>query len=74
MGVARIVNAASNRKETTMSEEGGMKWGSIGGLGGLFLAGYLIFVGVSVLIGIAVPAWVGAALALVAGVLILIGR
>jgi len=57
-----------------MSEEGGMKWGSIGGLGGLFLAGYLIFVGVSVLIGIAVPAWVGAALALVAGVLILIGR
>lgn len=50
------------------------KWGSMGSIGGLFLAGYLIFVGVSALIGIAVPAWVAAVLALCAGVLILVGR
>lgn len=51
-----------------------MEWGKIGAIGGLFLAGYLILVGVTALIGIAIPAWVAALAALCAGVLILVGK
>lgn len=51
-----------------------MEWGKLGTIGGLFLAGYLLLVGVTALIGIAIPAWVAALMALAAGVLILVGR
>jgi hypothetical protein len=52
-----------------------IKWGTIGSIGGLCLAGYLIFVGISMLFGLtAIPAWFIGLVALSAGVLILIGR
>jgi hypothetical protein len=43
-------------------------------LGVLVLCAYLILVGVASLLTLAIPAWVAGVLALVAGVLILIGK
>lgn len=58
-----------------MADENWAGWGKIGGIGGLFLAGYLIVVGGSALIGnTAIPPWFTGLLALAAGVLILVGR
>ena len=52
-----------------------MEWGKIGAIGGLFLAGFLIFTGISMLFGLtAIPAWFMGLLALAAGVLILVGK
>ena len=52
-----------------------MEWGRIGLIGGLFLAAYLLVVGVALLIGgTAIPAWFIGILAVAAGVLILIGK
>lgn len=47
---------------------------SLGGIGLIVLAFYLILVGLTALVGIAIPEWVGALLAIVAGALILVGR
>ena len=53
----------------------GIKWGTVGSIGGLCLAGYLIIVGITLLVGLtAIPAWFIGLIALSAGVLILIGR
>jgi hypothetical protein len=52
-----------------------MEWGKMGLIGGLFLAAYLIVIGVTMLIGTtAIPAWFIGILAVTAGVLILVGR
>jgi len=53
-----------------------MDWGKIGIIGGLCLAGYLILVGIIAIAGGsgAIPAWAIGSLAVVAGVLILIGK
>jgi len=51
-----------------------MEWGKLGTIGGLFLAGYLILVGVTALVGIAIPPWVASLAAICAGVLILVGK
>lgn len=51
-----------------------MELGKVGTMGALVLAGYLILVGTTALIGIAIPPWVAALAALAAGVLILVGR
>ena len=58
-----------------MSDESWGGWGKIGGIGGLFLAAYLIVIGVAALVGgTQIPSWFTAILALAAGVLILVGR
>jgi len=52
-----------------------MEWGKIGTIGGLFLAAYLLVIGVGALVGgTAIPTWFTAILAISAGVLILVGR
>ncbi len=52
-----------------------MEFGKVASIGGLFLAGYLIFVGASLLFGLtAIPGWFMGLLALAAGVLILVGK
>lgn len=52
-----------------------MNWGKLGTIGGLFLAAYLLVVGVSMLIGnTQIPSWFTGILATAAGVLILVGR
>lgn len=52
-----------------------MEWGKLGTIGGLFLAAYLLVVGVGILVGgSSIPAWFTAILAVAAGVLILVGR
>lgn len=52
-----------------------MEWGKLGTIGALFLAAYLLVVGVAMLVGgTAIPAWFTAILAVAAGVLILVGR
>ena len=53
-----------------------MKWGTLGTIGGLCLAGYLILVGIIAIAGSsgAIPAWAIGSLAVVAGGLILVGR
>jgi hypothetical protein len=52
-----------------------MEWGKLGTIGGLFLAAYLLVIGISALVGgTAIPAWFTAILAIAAGVLILVGR
>lgn len=50
------------------------RWGTINTLGGLALALFLMLYGAIALIGIAIPAWVLGVLALLAGILILVGR
>ena len=58
-----------------MSDESGWNWGRIGTIGGLFLAAYLLVVGISMLIGnTQIPGWFIGLLATSAGVLILVGR
>lgn len=49
------------------------RWGASGTIGRIALAFYLILAGVVVLIGIAIPTWVVALLAIIAGILILTG-
>lgn len=52
-----------------------MAWGTVGTIGGLFLAAFLILTGVGLLMGgLAIPAWFIGILAVAAGVLITIGR
>lgn len=52
-----------------------MEFGKVAIIGGLFLAAYLIVVGVSLLIGnTTIPGWFVGILATAAGVLILVGR
>ncbi len=52
-----------------------MEFGKVAMVGGLFLAAYLIVIGVSMLIGnTAIPSWFTGILATAAGVLILVGR
>ncbi len=52
-----------------------MDWGKLGSIGALFLAAYLIVIGVAALVsGSAIPGWFVAILALAAGVLILVGK
>jgi len=52
-----------------------MNWGSVGTIGGILLAAFLIITGISMLIGgTAIPAWFIGILAVGAGSLILIGR
>jgi len=52
-----------------------MEWGKLGSIGCLFLAAYLLVVGISLLVGaVAIPAWFIGILAVAAGVLILIGK
>lgn len=46
----------------------------LGGIGVIVLAFWLIFIGVTALLSVAIPAWVGAVLAIVAGILLLVGR
>lgn len=45
-----------------------------GSIGVIVLALFLILYGVTVLIGIGIPAWVGALLAILAGILLLVGK
>jgi len=52
-----------------------MEWGKIGSFGGLFLAGFLIIEGISLIIGgTAIPAWFIGILAVAAGGLIVAGK
>lgn len=51
-----------------------MIWGKLGTIGALCLAAYLLLVGVSALVGLAIPPWVAALFACAAGVLIIAGR
>lgn len=52
-----------------------MEWGKLGTIGALFLAAYLLVIGIGVLVGgTAIPLWFTAVLAIGAGVLILVGR
>ncbi len=52
-----------------------MEWGKLGSIGALFLAAYLLIVGIAALIGgTAIPMWFVAILAIAAGVLILVGK
>lgn len=52
-----------------------MNWGKLGTIGGLFLAAYLIVVGVTMLLGMtAIPPWFVGILAAAAGVLLIVGR
>jgi hypothetical protein len=52
-----------------------MEWGKLGTIGGLFLAAYLLVIGIGALVGgTAIPVWFTAILAVSAGVLILVGR
>lgn len=51
-----------------------MTLGKIGTAGAITLGLYLIITGGIVLVGLAVPAWVPAGFAIVAGILILSGR
>jgi hypothetical protein len=52
-----------------------MKWGTVGIIGALFLAAYLVVVGVSLLVGgTHIPSWFTGILAVSAGVLIIVGR
>jgi hypothetical protein len=52
-----------------------MEWGKFGTIGGLFLAAYLLVVGIGALVGgSAIPGWFTAILAVAAGVLIVVGR
>lgn len=48
--------------------------GRAGSIGFLLLCLFLLFYGVSILVGLAIPAWVGAILAILAGLLMLVGR
>lgn len=45
-----------------------------GGIGVIALALFLILYGFTILVGLAIPAWVGALLAILAGILLLVGR
>lgn len=45
-----------------------------GGIGVIVLAFFLIFYGFTILVGLAIPAWVGALLAILAGILLLVGK
>jgi hypothetical protein len=45
-----------------------------GGFGMIALALFLILFGFTALVGLAIPAWVGALLALLAGILLLVGK
>ena len=50
-------------------------WGKLGSIGALFLAAYLLVIGIGALVGgTAIPVWFTAILAVSAGVLILVGR
>lgn len=50
-------------------------WRSTAGtIGGIVLAIFLIFWGFTMLVPLAIPAWVGALLAILAGVLLLVGK
>lgn len=52
-----------------------MEWGKLGSIGGLFLAGYLLITGISLLIGgTAIPSWFIGILAVAAGALIVAGK
>ena len=52
-----------------------MEFGKLGSIGGMFLAAYLLTIGITALIGAtAIPAWFVALLATAAGVMILVGR
>jgi hypothetical protein len=52
-----------------------MDWGKLGMIGALFLAAYLLVVGIATIVGgTAIPAWFTAILAIAAGALILIGK
>lgn len=58
-----------------MSDEPVVVWGRFGTIGGLFLAAYLLIVGISALVGgVAIPPWAIGLFATAAGVLLLIGR
>lgn len=46
----------------------------LGGIAVVVLAFWLIFIGFTGLLSLAIPAWVGAVLAIVAGILLLVGR
>jgi hypothetical protein len=52
----------------------GFSYGSVGSFGGIVLALFLILFGLGLLINLGIPAWVTACFALLAGVLILVGR
>lgn len=45
-----------------------------GSIGMIALALFLILYGFTILVGLAIPAWVGALLAILAGILLLVGR
>lgn len=53
-----------------------MQWGSVGAIGALFLAAYLIIVGVSLIAGLgaSIPGWFVGIVAAAAGILILVGK
>jgi len=52
-----------------------MEWGKVGMIGALFLAAYLLVIGIASIVGgTAIPAWFTAILAIAAGVLILVGK
>ena len=52
-----------------------MEWGRLGSIGALFLAAYLLLIGIGALVGgTAIPPWFVAILAIAAGVLILVGK
>jgi len=52
-----------------------MEWGKLGTIGALFLAAYLLVIGIAALVGgTAIPAWFVAILAIAAGALILVGK
>ena len=51
-----------------------MQWATVGLIGALLLAAYLIIVGVAALVAVAIPAWFPAILAIAAGVLIVVGK
>lgn len=58
-----------------MANGEGWTWGKLGNIGALFLAAYLLVIGIGALVGgTAIPAWFVAILAIAAGVLILVGR
>lgn len=48
-------------------------WSTVGPLSRIALAFFLILFGATILIGVAIPGWVGAVLAIVAGILLLVG-
>lgn len=57
-----------------MAQGSPFRWGTYGQIGGLALVFFLILFGVIGLLGAAIPAWVLYVTAIIAGVLLLIGR